>query len=295
VPLSVTNVQWKIASELVAIYAGAVLRMQPWADTKLIVALGQPLEEIESRLSQSDLDRDAFWFSLLQSSSAKKPPRDLATPALLAAGCSELVVDQLAKATSGGLVELRLALQQAMPKLADQLPLRARPLIEQWETRGAGLLRSLAKLTHADLLPKRIDVAWMHPLLGGHGIALPQPGVVLMEAMLVNPIEELPELLRLIWLIGLAGWIGPNANRFVSPARWPRIASAALLRATMEAGRDLQVIDDPVRATSIAAHTWRLNQWQSSDEPIVHDWWNQYQQGQTPLPIAIKALDKMLP
>src|SRR5690606_23019649 len=83
----------------------------------------------------------------------------------------------------------------------EELELRSAPLREQWEARGGGLLATLARLTTAGLVPEMADVILVHPVLGGGGAAHWQYNSVQFEAVLANPLAELPEVLRLGWLL----------------------------------------------------------------------------------------------
>lgn len=63
------------------------------------------------------------------------------------------------------------AMQRAIPNLQQELELRVRPLKEQWEARGPGLLKTFANLTEESLLVEEAKVLLVHPVLGGGGEA----------------------------------------------------------------------------------------------------------------------------
>ncbi|MFO0904661.1 MAG: hypothetical protein U0939_16770 [Pirellulales bacterium] len=103
------------------------------------------------------------------------------------------------EAAFDSLASLPQQLADVLPRYVDQLPLRVRPLLEQWDARGPGLLRRLERELNRMLPP--VDVHWVHPLRGGGGWAEPGLHVVFMEAVLVNPFAPVPEPLRLAWLM----------------------------------------------------------------------------------------------
>ena len=109
-------------------------------------------------------------------------------------------------ANSDRLIELLsqagAVLRQHRPHMEAELPLRIRPLREQWLARGPGLLRQIDLCigdNHSSATP--IDVIGVIPLIGGAGQAFPSQSAVLIEAVLTNADERLPELVRLAWLV----------------------------------------------------------------------------------------------
>ncbi len=87
------------------------------------------------------------------------------------------------------------------PKLEDQLQLRIRPIQEQWNGYGRGLLAHSKRLTEGSWIPVEAEVLLVQPILGGSGIAIPSQNRVVLEAVLTNPLPEIPEVIRLLWLI----------------------------------------------------------------------------------------------
>lgn len=96
------------------------------------------------------------------------------------------------------------ALDAALPGWNTQVAARTRPLRDLWQARGPGFLRQLRRQ-----LPPVADAgsptAWpvlaVHPLSGGHGLLLPGEPAILLEAMLTDADDRLPEILRLGWLV----------------------------------------------------------------------------------------------
>ena len=87
------------------------------------------------------------------------------------------------------------------PQLVDKLGVRGRPLQEQWETRGPGLLNNVAQRTAEGFVAHNGEVVLVNPLVGGHGRAHLANNRVTLEAVLANPHDALPETLRLGWLL----------------------------------------------------------------------------------------------
>ncbi len=102
------------------------------------------------------------------------------------------------------------ALDAALPGWEEQLAARTRPLRELWQARGPGFLRQLLRQlpprdsrTPPSLGGESPDwpVLAVHPLSGGHGLLLPDQRTLLLEAMLTDADDRLPEILRLAWLV----------------------------------------------------------------------------------------------
>lgn len=290
------KVLWKTDPELSALHAAAVVAAGgAVVDAKFEAALGGPVAAINERLEMSETQVAEFWRHLLTSSGAEDAAR--VETALLAAGCPELVMDSVATAVVGRLADARLALGEQFPKLRDQLPLRARPLRELWEAHGPGLLRELGRRTSEKIIPPRTMIHLVQPVRGGDGGLLNGSGqasgaAVWIEAMLTHPDPAIPETLRLAWLIARSGMTRGAANRWVEPHRLPRAAALALLPITLAGGESLGICDSSDTRIAAAAELWHVGR-EHEAESLIR-WWDQMRQGELPLPVAIKALDKML-
>ncbi|MEM6799582.1 MAG: hypothetical protein AAF589_08710, partial [Planctomycetota bacterium] len=85
----------------------------------------------------------------------------------------------------------------------DEMRLRTGPLRGQWEARGPGLMRLIGQLAPPVAANETNRVSLVTPVVGGHGDVL--EGRVTIEAVLANPHAELPEALRLAWLLARVG------------------------------------------------------------------------------------------
>lgn len=283
------RVLWKTDPELSALHAAAVVASgAAVVDAKFESALSGPVASINERLEMSETLVAEFWRQLLAASVADDGAG--VETALLSAGCPELVMDAVATAVLGRLADARLALAEQFPKLRDQLPLRARPLRELWEATGPGLLRELGRRTSEKIIPARTTIHLVQPVRGGDGGLLGGGEGVWIEAVLTHPNPALPETLRLAWLIARSGMTRGAANRWVETNRLPRAAALALLPITLSAGEELGLCDSSDAKIAAAAELWHVGR----ETDCLIRWWSQMRQGELPLPVAIKALDKML-
>ena len=92
------------------------------------------------------------------------------------------------------------AINELHPSLAVEMGLRQRPLRELWEAHGPGLLTQMSRLEQLRL-PERAKVVTVLPIQGGGGEAIAEHRAVVIESVLANPIAEIPEILRLAWLL----------------------------------------------------------------------------------------------
>jgi hypothetical protein len=115
--------------------------------------------------------------------------------------------------------------ERCYPRAAEELKLRTRPLREQWEAYGPGLLSSISRAAPGTPRPAEVTVQAVEPVCGGGGVAHPGYDAVTLEATLVNPLAALPEVLRLAWLLtGHAA--GPAGQEPESTGIVPVLAAA---------------------------------------------------------------------
>lgn len=288
------KITWKTSPEISPLYAAAAVASgMPMADPQLAGLIGQSVQSISDRLAVADLDVDRFWSGLIAAGDRQRDHRARVETALLQAGCGELAADSIAPTISGQLADLKIAYGEAFPKLNEQLPLRARVLREQWEARGPGLIAVLGKLTHRDLMPKKGTVVPVQPALGGGGDASPEAGLIWIEAVLANPFPDIPEVVRLGWLLARIGLGRKSASKLVDAKRLPDLAALALLPIVIEAAREVELLAD-VELTRLL-DAWNIRRINSNcNAEILGNWWSQMRDGATPFPVGLKALDRIL-
>jgi hypothetical protein len=289
-----TRIRWTCSVPLSVLRAAASVALrEPVVTPALESRLTPAVAAINHRLALDELDLAVFWEELLRSGLDPGDDRGRCEPALLAAGCSPLASETMASAVSRWLTEIRLAHHEAFPKLAEQLPLRGRPLREHWEERGAGLLRQVGQRTHNQLLPSRASVCLIQPVRGGDGGLDANRDTVWMEAILTNVDPALPETLRLGWLLARLGMARENANRLIDAEHLPRVAAVGLVPVVLAAGQELDLVPPGPLPIAAALQTWRVEGGEALTA-LLENWWEQLSTGSTPFPVAIKALDRML-
>jgi hypothetical protein len=207
---------------------------------------------------------------------------------------------------AGAIAGVKAAFQTAYSKtadsrpLVDELSLRSRPLLEQWESRGPGLLLQLARSTEENVLVSNAEVALVYPFVGGHGMAHHPLNCVTFEAVLTNPIESLPEVLRLAWLLAQLNVDLPMYSDHVSAARRDAVGQLALVPAVLAAAEYVELTHFSAASIGKTLAAWRLVDAATAADPVsaqsktLLSWWNTYQQGETPWAVALGALEQML-
>lgn len=298
-----TRIRWEIGDKLSPLHAARCWAAGASAiDSTFAAKIAEPLAELTKRLAASELDLESFWRRLIAASAAGANDQDACRTALTAAGIGELGLDACASAILTCLAETRLAYQERFPKSSQQLSLRARPIREQWDGYGAGLLRRIAKKTHESFIPKNAVSIFLSPYRGGDGDCDPATSTLWIEAVLTNPVPSVPEVLRLAWLVTRIG-IGTqvlssqSGEQNEDDSRASLVVALAALPVVLDAACYLEMAPTPTVTAGLiddAMQTW-FGPMEPSVIEIVDKWWSQSEQLKPPFPVALKALDRMLP
>ena len=181
-------------------------------------------------------------------------------------------------------------------ELVEELVLRGRPLEEQWAARGPGLLHTLAQLTEDGLLAEHADVVLVYPALGGDGTAHLRVNAVSFEAVLANPHHDLPEVLRLAWLLAQLNMDLPRYAEVVPGERLTALAGLATVPAVLAAAQEVELARLDRSTIERALVVWRAAATASGPDvaATLLDWWTTYDARPTPWAVGLAALDQML-
>ena len=148
--------------------------------------------------------------------------------------------------------ELAAGIAAIFPDLQQQLEQRVRPLRDAWESRGPGMLH---KIDVTNTQP--ITVTLLQPLVGGYGLVVGKQ--CFMEAMLVNGVEQLPEVVRLAWLV-------------VTASR-PNIEPLAQIPAVIEAAAAVDLATDDFATVESALQHWTNRPRDEMPLDLAQDLW----------------------
>src|SRR5262245_3559967 len=275
--------------------AEAVARNEVLADARLAEALSAPAQELAATIQATGLPPERFWRHLIPLS-ANLPGRRL----LLEAAITKTIgrgpsLDGIVAALEGPLAAVDMAVQATLPNLNDEMELRERPLREQWEARGNGMLQRIGELTDEGLIVPQCEVLLVHPALGGAGEAHLAYNSVRIEAVLANPNADLPEGVRLAWLIAQLQLDLPRFSDTIHADRLPTIARYAMLPPALLGAEAVELVRFTPEIVRQAISTWRLAGPSGFDvSELVSQWWQTYIETRPPWNVALAALGQML-
>jgi hypothetical protein len=275
--------------------AGAIARGRALVDPGLAEALAEPAEALHQEIVASGVPAAAFRRALAGFATQFDAPRQLVERALVKVHGGSSKADLKVAKLTAVLTAVLQAFQKYAPNAAEDLRLRERPVREQWEARGNGLLRQIANLTDERLIASEATVILIQPTLGGGGEAHLQQNAVSFEAVLTNSVPQLPEVVRLAWLLAQVQCDLPVFSDHVNAQRLPHVAAFALLPAVLQAAANVELGEFSVPQISRALEAWQLPKLADLDLPnVIHDWWQTYLAGRPGWPVALTALDQML-
>ncbi len=287
------TIHWIANSQASHLYAAAaMIANRPLVDVALFESLREVVSELQHELAGGSLERDTFFSLAIPLAQHAVAPRDLAQTVCkkwLGPTFIESIMSRLAVA----LAELFHAGDRAQPKLADELKLRGGPLREQWETYGPGLLAGIARRIEPELFVERANVLLVQPISGGGGTAYPQTNSVAFEAVLTNAQPQLPEVLRLAWLLAQLNLDLPRYSERLEASRRDRVLRLSILPVVLETAADLELTTYSPDRLAQAALAWGAPLFEPLTPAVLDTWWQTYRSTCPPWPIALEALDAL--
>src|SRR4029453_12785799 len=150
-------------------------------DPLLAEAVAGPAAELKSVIASLGAPPGRIWRQLFGLSGGSEISRHIAEPALAkTVGRGQHFEDQVS-VLAAAISQLQSTVRKAVPILSEELTLRERPIRDQWEARGPGLVWNITNLTEPGLLPEQADVLLVRPAFGGGGAAHLQANAVRIE------------------------------------------------------------------------------------------------------------------
>jgi hypothetical protein len=267
----------------------------PVVDPQLSETIALPAGELVGEIEATGAPAGRVWRQLLALSGSSEVSRHIAETALAKSigrvQHFETKVSLLAAAIS----HLQTAVRTAIPNLTEELALRERPLREQWEARGPGLVWNIANLTEPGLVPEQADVLLVRPAFGGSGAAHLAANAVRIEAVLANPHADLPEVVRLAWLLAQLDLDLPRHSDEIQADRLPHVARLAMIPPVLRAAEAVELVRYSPELIGRAIAAWHLVLPPGLDAGgVVSDWWETYSLDKTPFRVTLAALDAMV-
>lgn len=288
---------WKTPTLTSAAYAGRVLRRGERSDAvDVSSALVREATDFQAALRQTNLPTAKFWDELVAWSALAETRRAAVERTIRRTAQLPFAPFDLTLEFDGRFARIERELANLKPKLAEELPLRVRPIREAWETVGPGLMRAIERLTEPNLLVGEAMVVVVHPFTGGGGSAHLATDSVTWEGMLVHPHPDLPETLRLAWMLSQLGLDVPRYEQELEEDDIERIAALAMLPATLAAGEELELIRCDESTVALALERWGLfESHRDRAAEALLAWWEAYQERRPPWETALVGLEQIMP
>ena len=286
------ELRWIVSTSASCLHAAAALLAgAALVDKKISAALAGEVEGLGEDLAAAGLTPRLFFEHAIGLAARFDTPMKWAEVLVVKTLGPQATAERITARLAQRLVALEAAFQQANPRALDELELRGEPLREQWAARGPGLIAALARLTTPDLIVSEADAILVQPVLGGAGAAHELYNSVSIEAVLANPIAELPEVLRLGWLLAQLNLDLPRYREILTRDRPRAVGSLAMIPAVLAAAQEVELaqLDKATLATALAA--WHV---ESAESEPLWEWWETYQATSVPWTVALGALDRML-
>jgi hypothetical protein len=131
----------------------------------------------------------------------------------------------------------------------------------------------------------------VQPMRGGDGGYDLERSKLWMEAVLADVDPEVPEILRMVWLItrmAIEAYVRDKSTDQSLATPWSLVSVPLVL----SAGRELELIRAEELPICRAMELWRFGDVAAAE--TLSQWWNLFQSSNQPLPAALKVLDQML-
>ncbi len=285
-----TSIHWITHPRVSYLHAAAaVIANRPLVDAAQLDDLRPSVTELQHVLSADRIEPDTFFALAVPLAQHAPAPRDLAQTV-----CTKLLgpafIEPIVTRLTAALTELFQAGDRAQPKLGDELKLRGGPLREQWESYGPGLLAGIAQRIESELLVEHAHVLLVQPISGGGGAAYPQANSVVFEAVLTNAQPQLPEVLRLAWLVAQLNLDLPCFVEALDLSRHGSVLPLSVLPVVLETAADIELTSYGLEQLAQAAELWRVSFPESLTPVVLDTWWQTYRSTRPSWSIALQAL-----
>lgn len=289
------QLQWTPSPHVSAIHTAWCVMHFPQCATRLDPEWPATAAALDELGEEFKPPRGRYWEQMLSLASTADGSRELAERL-----CGRLgqTTGTLASRLAAALNQCRRQFESSFPKFASDIPLRAGPIRQMWEAHGVGLMRMLERQTGGDVLVEQATVLMVQPVLGGFGYAHLSANRIHWEAILTHVDPQLPETLRIAWLLSQLDLDRPAFSDNINAHRLRAVAGLAMLPAILVAGQELELCRYSDESLASALRLWQCDTLQldaAETLAVVSTWWETYQASRPAWPVALVALDQMLP
>ena len=214
---------------------------------------------------------------------------------LLAKAAGGRVADHQTSYFSQLLQDVQESFRKACATSAEQLADNSRALREDWGQYDQAFVEHVSESTEREVLVDRAEVLLVHPVCGGSGRAYLVYNQIAIEAVENDRTQQLPEVLRLMWLLAQLNADLPMYQGEIHRDRLTAIVELAMIPVVLEVGSKLSLIDGGDLPIQLAVTEWSGN---PSDTTAIADavgsWWQTYQSQRPRWEVALAALDRLV-
>lgn len=289
------NLTWRPSESASAFHAAELIASaRPLADSRLAPELAKPTAELVRCVHALGLPPARFWQHVVPLAATIENNRQLARAVLIKLARAS-PPDHETAVLAGLIADLEAAFRRATPNVVQELALRGKPIRELFEGRGPGLLIHLGERTDPRLILESAEVILIHPAAGGGGVAHLPYNSARIEAVLANPLPELPEVARLGYLLGQLNTDLPMFSESVHRDRLPLISSLALIPPALQAAQDVELCKYDAGTLAAAIEHWAGLPGRAAElADTLHRWWSVHLDARPPWKIALAALDQLV-
>ena len=304
--------RWIVSQSASCFRAAEILRRgRSLANRELAKAIAEPVERLRSEVLVLGLDEEQFWSHLLPQSARIENNRQLADvvlkKSLASAARAEVAVDRLA----GRIADVEAAVRRVLPALVEDLTAASPAMRDAWETVGQGVLEDVGRLTDERLIVSSAEVNLVYPASGGGGMTHLPYNSVTIEVVAADPHADLPESVRLAWMLSQLNVDLPIFSENMRPDRRAGIAALAMLPPTLVAAEEMELVCYSPQTVASAIDAWGIERPEtgrrqadgsgsdaskdSALAEVVQQWWETYLDSRPAWTVALVALDHMVP
>jgi hypothetical protein len=276
----------------------ALLFEQPLAEPALAEALRAPAESLRAALADERIAPASFLAHLIPLTVGTGSLHQLAEVALIKILGRARATPRVSR--FGGLLsDLIAAFSSVLPHCAERLTALLPALQGLWHAEGIGILGGIVSGTEPGVLVSEATIVGIHPALGGGGTAYLPYNVACIEAVAVDPITDLPEIVRLAWLVSMLNLDLPIYSEHIHADRQYLVAGMAMIPIALTAAEGVGLARCAELTVSKAVEAW-MPPWLVRERPapewaaLLIQWHATYRTMRPALGTALKALDVLM-
>jgi hypothetical protein len=293
------DLRW-LAGDLASCFRAAevLCRTEALADAALAAALTAPVHRLLAALHEERIPLERFFAHLIPLAAGNVGLHQLAEVTLIKT-MGRTAAPSRVRRFWDLLSDLKNALATDLPDFTAKLSAQIEPFQGRWYAHGAALLGGIVAGSEAGLLVREATVVLVHPVQGGGGAAYLPYNTVCLEAVAEDPISELPEVVRLAWMLATLNLDLPRYSENIQADRLATAAALAMIPMALAVAADLRLAGCDEAAIKQAVVAWmppaQLQRKAAAEwAALLAQWHATYRAMRPPLSTALKGLDVLI-